>query len=450
MKTPIADFVNEYINSETERLHMPGHKGVGNIEKFDITEIKGADYLHASSGIIKESEDNAARLFGSEITLYSTEGSSTVIKAMCYLSILITGKKRILAMRNAHKSFLDASALLDFDVDWIANKSFDNLCSSDIDYSDLEEKLKNNDYACIYITSPDYLGNMLDLNKIAQIAKKYNIITIADNAHGAYLRFLNSKLHPLECGISMCADSAHKTLPCFTGGAYLHLNKNLDENIYDNAKKAISIFSSTSPSYLILESLDLCNRYLENAKEKFKTTIDKIELLKTKLAELNYTVVLSDPFKLTLKMSDYGYTGFETADILRENKIEPEYCDPDYVVLMLTEFNGDCIFEKLLNIFSKLEKKETLKRPSFTYAFPKRVMSVREACMRLSKEISVINACGKIMGYGNIICPPAISIVNPGEVIDENTIQILKYYGYEKVNVLTYEAEYKKEKQETK
>lgn len=436
MKTPIADFVNEYINSETERLHMPGHKGVGNIEKFDITEIKGADYLHASSGIIKESEDNAARLFGSEITLYSTEGSSTVIKAMCYLSILITGKKRILAMRNAHKSFLDASALLDFDVDWIANKSFDNLCSSDIDYSDLEEKLKNNDYACIYITSPDYLGNMLDLNKIAQIAKKYNIITIADNAHGAYLRFLNSKLHPLECGISMCADSAHKTLPCFTGGAYLHLNKNLDENIYDNAKKAISIFSSTSPSYLILESLDLCNRFLENVEEKLKTTVNKVEILKIKLKKLNYTVVLSDPLKLTIKASDYGYTGFEMADILRKNRIEVEYSDPDYIVLMITEYNGERIFDVLENEFSRIKKKEALIGPTFNYTFPNRAMSIREACMHLSKEIFVDDANGKVMGYGNIICPPAISIVTPGEVIDENTIQILKYYGYEKVNVL--------------
>ncbi len=180
MKTPIVDFVKKYIDSDTVRLHMPGHKGLGNIEKYDITEIKGADYLHTSSGIIEESENNASKLFSSKKTLFSTEGSSTVIKAMCYLAILSSGKNKILAQRNVHKSFIDASILLNFDVDWINNKEFDNLCSYSLDFDDLDEKLKSNEYACVYITSPDYLGNMIDLKRVVSIANNICIIFVCN------------------------------------------------------------------------------------------------------------------------------------------------------------------------------------------------------------------------------------------------------------------------------
>ena len=124
MKTPICDFVREYNNSGASRLHMPGHKGKGRLgfEDMDITEIVGADSLYEASGIIRESEQNASKLFGCE-TFYSTEGSSQCIRAMVYLVSLLAASKGerpvILAARNCHKSFISAAALLDVDVEWI-------------------------------------------------------------------------------------------------------------------------------------------------------------------------------------------------------------------------------------------------------------------------------------------------------------------------------------------
>ena len=118
MTTPIADFINEYINRSPARFHMPGHKGVGEIEKYDITEIAGADVLYSATGIIEKSENNAAELFGTAHSFYSTEGSTLAIKAMLFLAS--QGKsKTILAARNVHKAFVYGCALLDLKAEWI-------------------------------------------------------------------------------------------------------------------------------------------------------------------------------------------------------------------------------------------------------------------------------------------------------------------------------------------
>ena len=127
MNTPIYDFVNDYIASKTSRLHMPGHKGQSLLgcEERDLTEITGADDLFHADGIIAESERNAARLFGTHRTFYSTEGSSHVIRAMLMLASSccpyrrVSGRFTVLAARNVHKAFISACALLDLDVEWL-------------------------------------------------------------------------------------------------------------------------------------------------------------------------------------------------------------------------------------------------------------------------------------------------------------------------------------------
>ena len=152
---------------------MPGHKGKSflGIEPFDITEVTGADALFEAEGIIKESEDNAAEVFGTGATLYSTEGSSLSIRAMLCLAVkyaLAENKKpKILAGRNAHKTFISAAALLQFSVDFIPEKAGLSYLSCDIDYDALEGELEKNNTTAIYITSPDYLGNMADIKRLA-------------------------------------------------------------------------------------------------------------------------------------------------------------------------------------------------------------------------------------------------------------------------------------------
>lgn len=223
MKTPILDFAENYAASGPVRMHMPGHKGreLAGPERLDITEIPGADVLYASSGIIRESEENAAALFGTARTVYSTEGSSLCIRAMLYLAQLYAaqnGKRsRIAAGRNAHRVFQEAAAMLDPELIWIDKG--DDLLGCRVTEAEIEALFRNPDTVptAVYLTSPDYLGRMTELRAIAEICHRHGALLLVDNAHGAYLKFLPGVRHPLEQGADLCCDSAHKTMPALTG-----------------------------------------------------------------------------------------------------------------------------------------------------------------------------------------------------------------------------------------
>ncbi len=270
MTTPIVDFVRRYAQSGTARLHMPGHKGQSLLgcEPWDITEIRGADELYEAEGIIAQSEANATRLFGTAHTYYSTEGSSQCIRAMLCLALQgapRTGKRPVLlAARNAHKALLYAAALLDFDIRWLwpAPEDTGALCSCPVTVQALSaalEELVRQGRAPfgVYLTSPDYLGEMQDIAALSAVCDAHGVPLLVDNAHGAYLRFLpGGSRHPIDLGAAACCDSGHKTLPVLTGGAYLHLGPKAPVQEESTVRNALALFGSTSPSYLILQSLD--------------------------------------------------------------------------------------------------------------------------------------------------------------------------------------------------
>ena len=235
MDTPICDFVRDYALKAPLRLHMPGHKGKALLgpEALDITEVSGADSLYEAAGIIRRSEENASRLFGCP-TFYSAEGSSQCIRAMLYLALLRAkeeGRRPLIAAaRNVHRSFLSAVALLGLEVVWLWPEEGSYL-SCGVSPQALEELLRAEKPTAVYLTSPDYLGNMADVAALAQVCHRHGALLLVDDAHGAYLRFLESSLHPMDLGADMCCDSAHKTLPVLTGGAYLHISKNYRPSI---------------------------------------------------------------------------------------------------------------------------------------------------------------------------------------------------------------------------
>ncbi len=437
MKTPILDFTKNYISKKGLRLHMPGHKGCGPLgfEAFDITEFVGADSLYEADGIIKLSEENASNIFGAN-TFYSTEGSSLSIRAMLYLAVSFFGKKPLIAAgRNAHKAFLTAAALLDFDIDWLTGD--ENYLSLNITPDYLEQYFKTNPLPqALYLTSPDYLGNTLDIKKISEVCHKYNVLLLVDNAHGAYLKFLSPSMHPIDLGADMCTDSAHKTLPALTGASYLHIAKTADPYFKENAKMALSLFGSTSPSYLILQSLDALNPILTDYGAKLEDYIPKVENLKQSLKNNGFSLVGNEPLKITIAPKSYGYLGNELAQILIKNNMVPEFFDPDYLTLMLTTDIGANELAHLERVLLSVPQKSPITEKPPVIPLPKRQMSPKSACHQKVITLPVGDCLGKVLALGTVGCPPAVPIIAGGEIVDENVINAAKYYGIKTFTVI--------------
>lgn len=438
MNTPIYDFVTKYASSKSIRAHMPGHKGVSRlgVEELDITEISGADSLYDADGIIKESEKNASALFGAD-TFYSTEGSSLSIRAMLAIIARYSascGKKaKILAARNVHKSFVYGASLLGIEVEWIYGDSY---LSFSLDYDEIERMVAKFQPCAVYITSPDYLGKIADVKRIAEICHKYGALLAVDNAHGAYLKFLAPSRHPIDLGADLVCDSAHKTLPVLTGGGYLHISKSAPTELLSYVRTSMELFGSTSPSYLILQSLDLCNRELScGYAEKISRYAEKIEKYIEKLNTGGYSLVSDEPLKITVEAKKYGYYGYELGKILEKCGIYPEFCDPDYLVLMLTPDNDEDIariIDVLLSVPKKPEIKEEPPRPSVLDA----ALSAKEAVLSPSEAIPVSNSVGRTLAFASVGCPPAVPLAVLGERIDEKTRDAFLYYGIDKITVI--------------
>ena len=418
--TPIADFVRRYSSSGTARLHMPGHKGVSFLgcEPLDLTEIAGADELYEAEGIIAESEANAAQLFGTAATYYSAGGSSQCIRAMLLLAMQAApageGRPVLLAARNAHKALVYSAALLDFEIQWLwPQGQGGSLCSCPVTPASLRTRLEQllrqgvRPFG-VYLTSPDYLGYMQDVQGLAEVCQSLCVPLLVDNAHGAYLPFLpGGSRHPIALGAAMCCDSGHKTLPVLTGGAYLHLGKNAPVPQPEAVRGAMALFGSTSPSYLILQSLDLCNRYLAQGYRE----------------------------KLAASMAGL--------DQLRHCGIECEYADIRNVVLMFTPENPPEDMARVrAALLDLLEQAQAALLPEdIGPAFAelasqnKQVRSIRAAVLSPAERVPVEQALGRVCALPTVSCPPAIPIAVSGEEIGPAAVALMHHYGVAEVAV---------------
>lgn len=446
MKTPIADFVRQYSLSGTARFHMPGHKGRPFLgcEEMDITEIAGADALYEAEGIIAASERSASELFGSRRTLFSTEGSSQCIRAMLHLALTCRpagADPVVVAARNVHKAFVYAAALLDLEVVWLWPEGGSrSLCACPVTAGTLERTLADlpRPPAAVYLTSPDYLGNQADLAAAAEICRRRGTILAVDNAHGAYLRFLSPSRHPMDLGADLCCDSAHKTLPVLTGGAYLHISKTAPAAFRENARAALALFGSTSPSYLTLASLDLCSRYLsENYPARLAEAVRRLEALGKTISANGWQVEPSDPLRLTLRAPS-GLTGLDLADRLRRGGAECEYADRDFLVLMTTPENGP---EDLARVSAALGENRAPAAPAVSLPLAKgeRVLSIREALFAPQESVPAEESLGRVCGAPTVSCPPAVPIAVSGERIGPEALALFRYYGVKRVDVLKSE-----------
>lgn len=441
MHTPICDFVRRYAESDALRLHMPGHKGSGflGVEQWDITEIEGADSLYEAEGIIRQSEENASTLFGAP-TFYSTEGSSQCIRAMLHLAVLQAknaGKRPLIAVgRNAHKAFLSAAALLDLDILWLYPKAGTSYLSCKVEAAELDALLISaaEKPTAVYLTSPDYLGNLCNIRAIAKVCHRHGVLLLVDNAHGAYLKFLQPSCHPIDLGADLCCDSAHKTLPVLTGGAYLHVAASAPAFFAEQAKNALQLFGSSSPSYLILQSLDAANAYLADGyAARLASYIDEVRTLKEKLTAHGYALCGDEALKLTIASKPYGYTGEKMAQLLHEQNIVCEFYDRDFVVMMLTpETALPRLEEALLAIPRKDAITELPPAPHRCEA----VLSVREAMLSPCEDVAVEESMGRVLASASVGCPPAVPIVVCGERIDKAAAERFAYYGIKTCTVV--------------
>lgn len=459
MNTPILDFVKAYHAQQNSRFHMPGHKGVSRLgcEPWDITEINGADDLYHAEDIILASERNASSLFGTRHTFYSTEGSSLCIRAMLYLAQFHaprrsdgTANHTIWAARNAHKTFLYGCALLDLEVKWLYPENQTDIsgtasiCSCPISPETLQRQLaatpKKDHPMAVFVTSPDYLGGLQDIAGLAEVCHAHDIPLLVDNAHGAYLKFLEPSIHPMDLGADMCCDSAHKTLPALTGCAYLHINNTALYPYEEQARQALALFGSTSPSYLLLQSLDYCNAVLADRYEsKLTETITRREQVCAALQDHGFILAGSDPLRIVLDAAAMGCDGCELAGHLRAGKMECEYADQNYVVLMVSPDTQDEDWEKLASLLPPAASKNGTANPpvpGIYHATPSCALSIRQALLAPSEILPLDQALGRICAAPVVSCPPAIPLAISGERITEEVIALCRHYGIHTLQVV--------------
>lgn len=445
MDTPICDFVRTYAEKQAIRLHMPGHKGRGTlgIEALDITEIDGADVLYQSTGIIRKSQENAAFLFDSAKTVYSTEGSSLCIRAMLYLALLqakSAGRRPLIAAgRNAHKVFMTAAALLDVDVEWLYPHQNASLLSCMLTADEVEEYLKTTEDrpVAFYLTSPDYLGNVADVAEIAEVCHRFGVLLFVDNAHGAYLRFLPESCHPLQLGADLCCDSAHKTLSVLTGGAYLHVSKQAPSLFLEMAETAMSLFASTSPSYLILRSLDAENRRLsESLSRSLTESAERVWALKKSLRRHGYLLCGNEPMKLTIATKGYGYRGTDFAALLEEKGIVCEFADPDFAVMMFAADMGTDELAHMEKVLLSIPARELITEWAPRVPQLEMAMTPHDALLAPSECLPVEQCVGRVLATPSVSCPPAVPIAVCGELLTEEAVRCFTYYGIAQCRVV--------------
>lgn len=432
MKTPIVDFIEEYKRKKPLRLHTPGHKGsvFCGFEADDITETDGADELFSPHGIIACSEKNASRLFGCP-TYYSAEGSSLCVRAMVFMLTERLGRPaKILAGRNAHRSFIIAAAMTDARVSWIAPHPGDGYVSVSVTAEDIENAVELPD--AVYITTPDYLGKMTDIRPISAVCRRLGIYLLVDSAHGAYLHFLKEPADPITQGADVCCTSAHKTLPALTGAAYLHTSVFTE----DEVRTALSAFASTSPSYLILESLDRLNAYLEGYPRALSRFITHADAAKKALSSQGWRLYGDEPLKITLFSGSRGYTGDSVASYLTGLGIYPEFHDAEAITFMITPQTGARGLSRLVKALGALPAREPVESKRPEPYIPERVLGIREAFFSQKETLPTRECEGRICCDANIGCPPAVSPVVCGELIDAKCVRILLACGIERCTVV--------------
>lgn len=438
-ETPLYTALLSHQSLHRASFHTPGHKSnpaalPPNLLSLDYTELPDTDSLFEAEGPILRAEEAAAALFGTKRTLLSAGGCTLCIQAMLRLAAPCGGS--VLCSRVVHRSAVNTMALLGLTPVWAMPE---DLCAAVERHPEVK---------AVYLTSPNYYGELADIPALAAACNQHGIPLLVDNAHGAHLFFTDPVLHPIALGASMTACSAHKTLNVLTGGAWLHI---ADERFADEAKGAMSLFGSTSPSYPIMASLDLCRAWLEeHGKAAFLQLQARVRNLKAVLRSTGLRVLGMgpddsplrwDPTRITVDTASIGLTGTEAAERLRQAGCEPEYADSRCVVCIATPFNTEEDFARLEAGFCEMLRHAGAPLPAGnTIAqlppLPPVRASLREAVLAPAEAVPLASSAGRIAAEPACPCPPGVPVVMPGEEITREAVEFLRSYGFSSIKVL--------------
>ena len=451
----LYDKLKNYSKSGIYPFHMPGHKRTDITEEgiipynIDITEIHDFDNLHSPNGVIDEIQKKAAKLYNAKNAFILINGSTGGI--LSAIRSMTNQGDKILMARNCHKSVYNSAELFNLNVDYIFpdTDSRYNILTS-VSPCDIEDKLTkhNDEIRLVIITSPTYEGVVSDIKSISEICHKHGAKLLVDEAHGAHFPFSDSfPDEALNCGADAAVLSLHKTLPSLTQTALLITN---DSELSEILAENLAVFETSSPSYILMSSIEKCLDFCENSKDKFKEYCCNLKTVREKLKNLKYLKIYDksdtdfdyDIGKIVISTANTNISGTKLAEILRNNyQIETEMAYSDYVIAMTsvcdTEKVFDMLSDALISIDSELSKGADTERVPLKnlytgknfnacelYKFNKETILFQNSEFRTSAEY--------IWAY-----PPGIPLIVPGEIISKELINYIEYLSACKVEIMS-------------
>lgn len=462
--------LEKYSISDYYPYHMPGHKRLPKEEalacykrlpkeeaptcykrlpkefyRYDITEIEGFDNLHDAKDILLSLQQKAARVYRAEQSFFLVNGSTGGI--LSAVSAVAQEGKKLLMARNCHKSVYNAVLLNRLHAEYLWPEMIEEFdIQGEIRAEEIEQHLQGRQDICgVVVTSPTYDGVLSDIRRIAEIVHACHIPLIVDEAHGAHFA-LSEKMpeSAVECGADLVINSVHKTLPALTQSALLHVRGKLVDR--EKLKSYLSIYQTSSPSYLLMASIDECVEFVERqGQESFGRMLRFREYIDERVAKFSCIRVLPqgerrDLGKLVISVKDTGMTGQELYRILLQKyHLQMEMAAPTYVLGILTGMDVEEGVERLVGALEEIDgelagmpdnlhgiKEKEEKDDIYSYVPVSSGLSIYEAAQREKEWIPLEQSAGRVSGGTLFFYPPGIPILVPGEVVGERQVSILK------------------------
>ena len=468
-RLPIIEALLKYRDENNLYFAMPGHKAgrvyenieegrvfLNNLISFDLTEVDGLDNFHDADGIIKEAREELSKYYGSRKSYFLVNGSTSGNMIMIFS--VFNENDKIIVERNCHKSIYNSIILRKLRPIYIKNK-VSNIYDApfSIDKEHLLSMIeKNKDAKGIVLTYPNYYGICSDLKEIIEKAREYNIKILIDGAHGAHFGASDGlPKSAVKLGVDIIVHSAHKTLPSLTQTSFLHVNS---EELIDKVDYYTSIFSTTSPSYMFMASMDFSRYYLEKyGNSDYTKLINLCEEYRLKINNIGFYHIIgqADILKnikddnIYIDKSRYiinlpkGYSGHKLLDYLKLNKIQGEMSDHRNIILIFGTNNNREDFESLYQALKKCDVNKLKDRYTSikNIEIPEMLLLPWEAREREMEICSLDDSLGRACGKAIIPYPPGIPIIMPGEIISKEIIDIINYYKNNKVKLLGLDSD---------